>query len=187
MKKHPQKIQSLPSKGGEKTINNVVVKSENQPVKSLEKLPESNVMYIRSKSQPSKRCKVTTSVRKSENPPVKSGVKWSDVNKLKYHGPVPQKDVSQIMKDLIRPKQIDLPEIKCRTDLSVTGLGASADGFALKLMPDDVPDLPRHAFPIFVGGDDNCLSRCGSLLAYGSEMYHLDIRLRIAIEFILSS
>ena len=42
--------------------------------------------------------------------------------------------------------------------------------------------MPLSAFVIIYSG--NCLSRTGSLFAYGTEQYHADIRLRISMEMI---
>ena len=110
-----------------------------------------------------------------------------------YKGPVPQRDVKKLFQALIHsPREIQistinnvsLPEIDIRTDLSIVGLKATVDASALSQVPEDIPNLPKLAMPILVDGDGNCLARCGSLLAYGTECYHLDIRLRIAIEMI---
>lgn len=82
-------------------------------------------------------------------------------------------------------QKLHLSDISPRTDLSVVALASRVDETASKLMPADVPHLPSNSWPIMIFGDGNCLPRCGSLLAYGSEAYHLEIRLRIAIELIL--
>jgi hypothetical protein len=112
----------------------------------------------------------------------------------KYKGPVPQRDVKKLFQALIHsPREIQistinnvfLSEIDIRTDLSIVGLKATVDASALPQVPEDIPDLPKLAMPIIVDGDGNCLARCGSILAYGAECYHLDIRLRIAIEMII--
>ena len=58
---------------------------------------------------------------------------------------------------------------------------ASCDAQALSLMPDDIP-LRRDVYPVVVVGDGNCLPRVGSILAFGSEERHAEIRKRIAIE-----
>ena len=79
---------------------------------------------------------------------------------------------------------MDLPPIEVRKDLCITSLGAHIDKKALRLLPDDMPEEADKLYPIVIGADGNCLSRVGSLLAYGTEAHHNDIRLRIAIELI---
>lgn len=39
---------------------------------------------------------------------------------------------------------------------------------------------------VSVYGDGNCLARCGSLIMYGDEKHHLDVRLRIVCELALN-
>ena len=39
--------------------------------------------------------------------------------------------------------------------------------------------------PIKIYGDGNYLARVGSMFAYGSEEYHLDVRLRIVMELVM--
>jgi hypothetical protein len=46
-----------------------------------------------------------------------------------------------------------------------------------------VPEI-KDLLPIEIFGDGNCLPRCGSVFAYGTEAHHCEIRLRIAIELI---
>ena len=57
---------------------------------------------------------------------------------------------------------------------------AHVDKTALRQLPDNY----RHLYPIVVNGDGNCLARVGSVLAYGMEASHADIRLRLAVEMI---
>ena len=108
-------------------------------------------------------------------------------------GPMPSKEVMSLMRALIHsPRNIQLSTIKnigyseitAKQDLNILCLHASIDSSALALMPNDIPVITRAVFPILVKGDGNCLPRVGSLLAYGSENHHLDIRLRIATELI---
>ena len=72
-------------------------------------------------------------------------------------------------------------DIEVRDDLSIMSMKASCDAHALSLMPDDIP-LRRDVYPVVVVGDGNCLPRVGSILAFGSEERHAEIRKRIAIE-----
>ena len=112
----------------------------------------------------------------------------------KFNGPVPQREVRTVLRTLIhspRPTQINtlnnisLPNINIQTNLSIVGQKASVDAHALSLLPNDIPNLPTPAFPIEILGDGNCLARCGSIYAYGVSCYHLDIRLRVAMELII--
>ncbi|KAK7109352.1 uncharacterized protein [Littorina saxatilis] len=57
------------------------------------------------------------------------------------------------------------------------------DSMSLDLYPDDGP---QGLTPVSVYGDGNCLPRCGSVLAYGTEGHHLEIRARIAIELAIN-
>ena len=76
-----------------------------------------------------------------------------------------------------------LTPITVRKDLNLTEVG-NVDTKSMALLSDcDLPGSPKYAVSIV--GDGNCLPRCGSLLAYGSEIFHKDIRLRVAIELIV--
>jgi len=87
--------------------------------------------------------------------------------------------------------------IQIRDDLSIAGLSVAVDKVALELVTYERADFadedlkyiaPKYdpgMYPSNILGDGNCLPRCGSLLAYGSQNYHAEIRLRIAIELIL--
>ena len=54
---------------------------------------------------------------------------------------------------------------------------------SLELYPDDAP----QRLPVQVRGDGNCLPRCGSLLAYGDEDHHTEMRVRIIFEMVQNS
>ena len=54
------------------------------------------------------------------------------------------------------------------------------DEISLDLYPQDVPQL----LPIDVYGDGNCLPRCGSVLAFGDEEHHKELRVRIVFELV---
>jgi hypothetical protein len=49
------------------------------------------------------------------------------------------------------------------------------------LYPEDAP----AATPVSIKADGNCLPRCGSLLAFGQEDFHKEMRVRIIMEFAL--
>ena len=76
-----------------------------------------------------------------------------------------------------------LPPIVPRDDLSMLSLHATCDKLALHLLPGDLeqPSL----VPVMIEADGNCLPRCASLLAYGSEELHAEMRLRIIVELTL--
>ena len=76
-----------------------------------------------------------------------------------------------------------LNAIVVRTDLSILGLGSDVDVQASSLVPPDLR-LGQGLLPIEIVGDGNCLPRCGSVIAYGTQAHHLEIRLRIAIEMV---
>ncbi|XP_076452698.1 uncharacterized protein LOC143288233 [Babylonia areolata] len=62
--------------------------------------------------------------------------------------------------------------------------GYVVDEASTSLFP---PDAPEGLVPVSIGGDGNCLPRCASVLAYGNEDHHLEMRMRIAIEMALHS
>ena len=115
--------------------------------------------------------------------------------KYSFAGPASQKHVIKIMKDLIHSPEhvqvemasnITVSELCPRNDLNVTGLAVSADRHALRIMPTDVPMIDTGIMlPIVIDGDGNCLARVGSLIAFGTSQFHMDIRMRIAVEMIL--
>ena len=78
--------------------------------------------------------------------------------------------------------KLALPSITARNDLSVLGLNATIDKISVEMPMIDVPGLFK--LPILVEADGNCMPRCGSLIAYGTENHHLEIRLRIFIEMV---
>ena len=79
---------------------------------------------------------------------------------------------------------VELPEVPAlRKDLSIVETGHGIDKSALHLRDSmDIPGISK--FPTLIKGDGNCLPRCGSMIAYGTEEYHGDMRARIAIELI---
>ncbi|XP_070209732.1 uncharacterized protein [Littorina saxatilis] len=60
--------------------------------------------------------------------------------------------------------------------------GLTVDNPSLDLYPSDGP---AHLTPMAIYGDGNCLPRCGSVLAWGTEDRHLEMRARIALELIV--
>jgi hypothetical protein len=59
----------------------------------------------------------------------------------------------------------------------------ATDRISLPLYPFDAPD----ATPVYIKADGNCLPRCGSLLAFGSQEMHQEIRVRIVSELVTNS
>ena len=54
---------------------------------------------------------------------------------------------------------------------------------ALELVPrGKMPNELRNCFPVGVYGDGHCLPRAGSVLCFGHENFHQEIRCRITIE-----
>ncbi|XP_070178222.1 vertnin-like [Littorina saxatilis] len=58
------------------------------------------------------------------------------------------------------------------------GHSLRVDAISKDLYPSDGPNFT----PFSIYGDGNCLPRCCSLLAYGTEEHHLEMRVRIVIE-----
>ena len=64
--------------------------------------------------------------------------------------------------------------------------GRRVDACAKAIMPTDFPESGSY-LPYEVYGDGNCLFRSASLLATGTEKYHLELRLRSVVELVLHS
>ena len=130
-----------------------------------------------------------TSKRKS-SPSVASSCKKNKALKV-YRGVVPPNDVRTLTRALIHSprniqlstiQNIDLGTIDMQINQTVVKLKKQVDCTALHQLPLDVPDTDMY--PVLIEADGNCLSRAGSVLAYGTEENHMDVRLRIAIELI---
>jgi hypothetical protein len=63
-------------------------------------------------------------------------------------------------------------------------LGKPVDAISLSLIPDDMPK--QHYFPLSTCGDGNCLPRASSILAFGHERFHTEMRVRIVMEAVLN-
>lgn len=110
----------------------------------------------------------------------------------RVNGPVP---IADITAELIHsPFELKLticnsiPEndIVIKEDLSLLGINASVDAMSLQLYNTrTIPGVSKY--PIIIEGDGNCLPRCGSVLAFGMQDKHAEIRLRIAMELITFS
>ena len=56
--------------------------------------------------------------------------------------------------------------------------GVKKDGDSELWLPDDI----QHVTPMHICNDGNCLSRCASMMAYGHQNHHIEMRIRIVIE-----
>ena len=182
-------------------------------VKSPENIPSSNVIeniqrrtrstaYLQDEektSRPSPKKKFKKSKIEPEEKKADQLKSESTTNSARQqNGPLPAKQAKQLMKAMIHApfhiqvstaSNIVFAEVSVREDLTVAGLKAMIDANALDLMPDDLPSnvctQGVTSFPIVIDGDGNCLAKVGSLLLYGCETYHTEVRLRIATELIL--
>lgn len=98
---------------------------------------------------------------------------WDKLMKCKTYT-----DVQQATVDTELTHLPSLPEVTFVTHKRVV------DNSALKLLPDEVQSL--GLLPTSIYGDGNCLPRCASLLVYGDEERHLDIRARIILELVVN-
>ena len=123
----------------------------------------------------------------------RKGKKKSAENR--FDGPIPISDAKKLTAELIHApfshkltiaSNVVVQKIVSRKDLSIYGLGHHIDGGAAQLYRESCEIANASVYPMLVKGDGNCLPRCGSLLAYGSEEYHHDIRIRIALELIMN-
>jgi hypothetical protein len=68
-------------------------------------------------------------------------------------------------------------------ELSAEFLDSKLDKVSMDLFPDqDFPDL----VPVRVAGDGNCLPRSASMLIFGDQQHHLEMRVRMACELALN-
>ncbi|WAR13822.1 LOW QUALITY PROTEIN: VRTN-like protein [Mya arenaria] len=88
------------------------------------------------------------------------------------------KEVQQATLDTVLPPLPSLPEVTFVTHKRVV------DNSAVKLLTDEVECM--GLLPTNIYGDGNCLPRCGSVLIYGDEEKHLDIRARIIMELVVN-
>lgn len=70
-------------------------------------------------------------------------------------------------------------------DLSLKGLNRRQHNASIDLIPSDVLlSGDDSLLPVNVYGDGNCLARCLSLLAYGHERCHTEMRMRVVYELV---
>ncbi|GFS09772.1 LOW QUALITY PROTEIN: hypothetical protein ElyMa_003044900 [Elysia marginata] len=75
-------------------------------------------------------------------------------------------------------KTIQLPNIRERK----LGKKDVVDSPAMKILLDATPDFQEHLLPVKIFGDGNCVPRSLSLLSFGDQDQHQEIRCRIVIE-----
>lgn len=87
----------------------------------------------------------------------------------------------QELKKITKAMEIEeIPDMDSRTFCNT---GKVIDNSSLNLVPNDIPLKPTsQLYPATIYGDGNCLPRAGSVLAYGHENNHLELRKRITIE-----
>ena len=74
----------------------------------------------------------------------------------------------------------ELPKVSAKTFCNT---GCVVDNDSLPLVPEDIPLKPdSRLFPCTIYGDGNCLPRSASVLVYGSEENHKQMRKRMVIE-----
>ena len=78
-------------------------------------------------------------------------------------------------------ESLPLPQMQPSLDWRM-GLGLSVDATALCNMPKDSPE---GLAPVTTGGDGNCFMRAASVVMFGSEERHEEIRVRIVFEAVL--
>ena len=115
------------------------------------------------------------------------------MKKRNYHAPIPHGVASKMLTEFVQSPPamqqsmfttLTIQDVIPERELSIMSLKAVVDKDMIEQVPDMLPCLPSRAYPIVVSGDGNCLARCGTLLAYGSEEFHLDIRLRLVKELV---
>ena len=84
----------------------------------------------------------------------------------------------------LKPAFDTLYPIQYRENMNITDLKLSADKVAYELVPGDFKEEHPSELPVNVIGDGNCLPRCGSILAFGHESAHEEIRARIIVEMV---
>ena len=72
-------------------------------------------------------------------------------------------------------------------NVSIVESKFTGDSVAQELLPDDLPDELTTLIPVNVLGDGNCLARSASVLAFGDERHHVEIRYRIILELLTHS
>ncbi len=102
-------------------------------------------------------------------------------------------DVSRITSQLIHSpyhkklevlESLDLCPITAPDTWNMIDLNPTPDSLSEELLTNVI--LPgKYKVPCIIDGDGNCLPRAGSVLAYGSQEHHEEMRLRIVDELVL--
>ncbi|WAR09748.1 VRTN-like protein [Mya arenaria] len=82
-------------------------------------------------------------------------------------------------------KEFDL--IPPSTEKTFANTGKTVDKMSLSLMMDDISLQKFQMYPATILGDGNCLPRCASVLAYGHEEKHQEMREIIVCELLKNS
>ncbi|KAK6196383.1 hypothetical protein SNE40_001618 [Patella caerulea] len=77
--------------------------------------------------------------------------------------------------------QLPTPDV----NISLLSTRKKIDQNSLTLVPDDLEEY-GELYPAIINGDGNCLPRCVSLLAYGTESKFKEIRQRIVVELVIN-
>ena len=97
---------------------------------------------------------------------------------------------SEKLTEFHRCRSFDVPQnefdtlfpIQGNANINIIDNKLTSNKVDLQLFPNDVKDKCVGQLPVIVVGDGNCLPRSGSILAFGNELTHKEIRARIAVE-----
>ena len=126
---------------------------------------------------------------------VKNKIKSTNQSNLKDKSPIREEERSTMSKQpVVKGKQIEKQgepgnnehynrnsnfTTENSVQLTIMGLNKSIDKNSMQLKP---VDIGGDLYPVNVYGDGNCLPRCGSLVIYGTEEKHKEVRERIVNE-----
>ena len=84
-------------------------------------------------------------------------------------------------------EEVERLDVQCRMDVNFKSLNincASTDNLSVTLY---LPDAPTGCTPLSIYGDGNCFTRSISLLVYGTQDKHLEIRAKLCAEAVLNA
>ena len=109
------------------------------------------------------------------------------------HPPPPQQNWTQIGQKLMQcktyrqlTKEVDKVTLATQIEKNIEPFelpSIAIDDISVGLYPDDGP---RNCKPISVYGDGNCFTRCLSLICYGTQDRHLEMRARLCVEGVMN-
>ena len=88
-------------------------------------------------------------------------------------------DLTILCESIVNPHQISLSDINIYEQLSEEDL----DRYSNRILPCDIPNHPL-LFAKKIYGDGNCLARCGSMLAFGTEEHFVELKVRMIVELV---